>query len=293
MAAITSERSSVRQPRSRFRLPGNPLLYAGLIVVAFFIGFPLFIFASQSLMPNNEIVTVVPKLIPTNFTFEHYQTLFARDDLMLPRWLFNSLYTSTLTTLLTIAIAAPAAYSFARLEYPGRSLLFFILLITVMVPVQMTYIPNFLLMRDLKFLDSYNALIFPQIANVFAVFLLRQFFQSIPAELEEAARLDGASYFGVFLRIIIPLSVTAFTAMAIFVFLGNWNELVWALIVTNRLEMRTLPVGLSVLNGAYNTLDRGLVLSGAAFATIPVLILYVIFQRWIIKGITFTGMGGR
>lgn len=284
MAAI----SSVKQ-----RLPNNLGIYVFLILVSLLIGFPLFTLISQSLMPNNEILAIPPKLVAREPTLEHYETLFSREDLMLPQWLFNSVLVATATTLITVAISSPAAYAFARLRFPGRSLLFFLLLITVMVPVQMTYIPNFLLMRDLKFLDSYKALIFPSVANVFAVFLLRQFFQTIPAELEEAARLDGASYFGVFLRIIMPLSVTALVAMSIFVFLTSWNELVWALIVINRVEMRTLPVGLTVLNGAFNTLDRGLVLAGAAFASLPVLLVYIVFQRWIIKGITFTGMGGR
>lgn len=282
-----------RSHRTLDQIRNNLVMYIFLFIATLFIGLPLIILAAQSLMPNNEILDVPPKLISRNSSLDHYESLFNREDLMLPRWLYNSFFVSTSTTILTILIASPAAYAFARLRFPGRNILFFLLLITVMVPVQMTYIPNFILMRDLKFLDTHKALIFPSIANVFAVFLLRQFFMSIPRELEEAARLDGASYWGVFVRIVMPLSTTALVAMGIFVFLTNWNELVWPLIVVNRVEMRTLPVGLTVLNGAYNTLDRGLLMAAATFSTVPVLAVYILLQRWIIKGITFTGMGGR
>ena len=275
------------------RFIDNSILYIFLLVASLFIGLPLVVLAAQSLMPNTEILNLPPKLISSSSTLEHYRTLFERDDLMLPRWLYNSLYVSVATTLMTLVVASPAAYAFARLRFPLRTPLFFLLLLTVMVPVQMTYIPNFVLMRDLKWLDTHKALIYPNVANVFAVFLLRQFFMSIPRELEEAARLDGASYLTVFTRIIIPLSTNALVAMSIFVFLASWNELVWSLIVINRVEMRTLPAGLTVLNGAFTTTDRGLVMAGATVASIPVLMIYIVLQRWIIKGITFTGMGGR
>ncbi len=196
-------------------------------------------------------------------------------------------------TLVVTLICAPAAYAFARLKFPGNNFLFFLLLVTVMIPGQVTLIPNFLLMRDLKFLDTFNALIWPGAANVFAVFLLRQFFQQIPQELEEAAILDGASYWGRFWHVILPLSTNALTALAIFVFLGHYNDLFWPLIVTNSLNMRTLPVGLTILNFSYGELYRPTVLAGSVFASVPILIVYIIFQGRIIKGVTLTGMGGR
>lgn len=280
-------------PRRSWRLSDRWMLYVFLLVATLFIGLPLLTMLSQSFMQNRDIVNINPKLLPLAPTMEHYDTLFEREDLMLPRWLYNSLYVSTITTILTVIISAPAAYAFARLQFPLRTPLFFLLLITVMVPIQMTYIPNFILMRKLEYLDTHKALIYPAIANVFAVFLLRQFFISIPRELEEAARLDGAGYLATFTRIILPLSTNALLAMSIFVFLNSWNELVWSLIVLNRVEMRTLPVGLTVLNGAYATTDRGLIMAGATVATIPVLMIYIVLQRWIIKGVTFTGMGGR
>ncbi len=272
---------------------GKVLLYGFLIFMTLLIGFPLFQLLAQSLMHNNDILHYPPQLIAPDMTFENYQHLFASQDLMLPRWLFNSFLVSISVTVGVLIIASLASYAFARLHFPGRRILFFLFLATVTLPSQVTLIPNFLLMRDLHFLDNYNGLIWPGLANVFAVFLLRQFFADIPVELEEAAILDGASRWGVFIRIIVPLSTSALTALGILVFLNSWNDLFWPLIVTNSIEMRTLPVGLTVLNGNYGALDRGLVLAGATFATIPVLIVYIVFQRRIIKGITLTGMGGR
>jgi multiple sugar transport system permease protein len=290
--------SAIRRVNSWRNLPpgdrlARVLLYGFLIIMALVIGFPLFQLIAQSLMHNNDILHYPPNLIAPEMTIENYQHLFASQDLDLPRWLFNSFFVSTSITIGVLAISSMAAYTFARMRFPGRQILFFFFLATVTLPSQVTLIPNFLLMRYLHFLVNYYGLIWPGLANVFAVFLLRQFFADIPVELVEAAILDGASRWGVFIRIIIPLSASALTALGILVFLNAWNDLFWPLIVTNSVEMRTLPVGLTVLNGNYGALDRGIVLAGATFATIPVLIVYIIFQRRIIKGITLTGMGGR
>jgi multiple sugar transport system permease protein len=166
------------------------------------------------------------------------------------------------------------------------------ILFTLMVPGQVTLIPVFLLIRNLGWLDTYHALIWPGAASVFGVFLLRQFFLSIPKELEEAAIIDGAGRFRIYWQIVLPLSRAAMIALMIFTFLGSWNDLFWPLIVLNRLEMRTLPVGLTVLNGTY-TQERALIMAGAIIASAPVLIFYGIFQRRIIQGVMLTGMGGR
>src|SRR5690606_32653995 len=154
-------------------------------------------------------------------------------------------------------------------------------------------IPNYILMRDLKWIDTFNALIFPGAANVFGVFLLRQFFMQIPQELEEAAVLDGASYFSRFRHVILPLSTNALTALAIFVFLGHFNDLFWPIIVTSSLETRTLPVGLYILQQSYAGQYRPMILAGAVLSTLPILIVYIIFQRRIIRGVMLTGMAGR
>jgi multiple sugar transport system permease protein len=267
--------------------------YLLLLVIGVFVGLPLLAVVTVSFNHSGDILRFPPTLVPSEPTLDNYQKLFSQEDLQLPRWLFNSFLVSTSTTAAILVVCSMAAYAFARLRFPGRNALFFLFLITIMIPSQITLIPNFLLMRDLKFLSTYNALIWPGVANVFAVFLLRQFFLSIPKELEEAAVLDGATYWGIFLRIILPLSVSALTATGIFVFLANWNDLFWPLLVTSKTEMRTLPVGLTVLNGAFANTDRGLVLASATFGLVPVLIIYLIFQNRIIKGVTMTGLAGQ
>jgi multiple sugar transport system permease protein len=293
MATIVSSRPRAVSISVRNHLRERWLTYLFLAVMGLMIALPLVALVLESFTRSGEILRFPPTLIPAEFVPDNYNKLFGTGDLQLGRWLFNSFFVSTTATVAVVIVCSMAAYAFARLKFPGRNILFGIFLATIMVPQQITLIPNYLLMRDLKFLNSYNALIWPAVANVFAVFLLRQFFMAIPKELEEAAVLDGASYFGVFWHVIIPLSTTALTAMGIFVFLANWNDLLWPLLVAGRTEMRTLPVGLTVLNGAYAGTDRGLVLAGATFATIPVLIVYIIFQRNIIKGVTMTGLAGQ
>lgn len=263
-----------------------------LILGVFVIGFPFLWVVSQSFMSNTEIFDIPPRLIPRHPTLENYHAVFTRQDLQLGRWFINSVAVSSTVTILVLAVASTAAYAFARLRFPGRDIIFYAALATMMIPGQVTLIPIFLLMRDLKFLDTYHALIWPAGASVFGVFLLRQSFLTIPTELEEAAVLDGASRFGVYRHVVLPLSSSALVALGIFTFLGSWNDLFWPLIVLNRLEMRTLPVGLAILVGEYG-FERALGMAGATVALTPVLIFYTIFQRRIIEGVTLTGMGGR
>ena len=272
---------------------GNIGAYIVVILLSIFVVFPMLIAISQSFMTNQEVNRWPPQIIPTEPTLDSIKAVLTQQDLRLDLWLRNSLIAATGYTFAVLFLCTPAAYAFARLKFPGNKLLFGILLVTIMIPSQVTLIPNYLLMRDLHWLDTFNALIFPGAANVFGVFLLRQFFMQIPSELEEAAVLDGAGYFGRFWYVILPLSRNALTALAIFVFLGHYNDLFWPFIVTNSLETRTLPVGLTILNSSYAGQYRPMVLAGATLSTIPILIVYVIFQRQIIKGITLTGMGGR
>jgi multiple sugar transport system permease protein len=264
-----------------------------LVILAAFVLLPVLIAISQSFMTNQAVNRWPPQLIPTEPTLDNFHTVLTQQDLRLDLWLRNSLIAATGYTIAVLVICAPAAYAFAKLRFPGNKILFAFLLVTIMLPSQVTLIPNYLLMRDLRWLDTFNALIFPGAANVFGVFLLRQFFMQIPSDLEEAAVLDGAGYFGRFRHVILPLSTNALTALAIFVFLGHYNDLFWPFIVTNSLETRTLPVGLTILNSSYAGQYRPMVLSGAVLSTIPILIVYIIFQRRIIRGVMLTGMAGR
>jgi len=268
-------------------------VYVFLLVLSAFVLFPLVIAVSQSFMTNQEVNRWPPKIIPTEPTLEGYRTVLTQQDIRLDLWLRNSVIAATGYTAAVLLICAPAAYAFARLDFPGNKPLFAFLLVTIMIPGQVTLIPNYLLMRDLNWLDTFNALIFPGAANVFGVFLLRQFFMQVPKELEEAAVLDGAGYFRRFWHVILPLSTNALTALGIFVFLGHFNDLFWPIIVTSSLQTRTLPVGLSIIQSSYAGQYRPMILAGAVLSTLPVLIVYAIFQRRIIQGVTLTGMGGR
>jgi multiple sugar transport system permease protein len=267
--------------------------YTFLIILSLFVLMPLLIAVSQAFMTNQAVNQWPPQIIPSSLTVENFQTVLTQQDLRLDMWLRNSLFAATGYTLAVLVVCSPAAYAFARLKFPGNNILFALLLATIMIPSQVTLIPNYLLMRDLKWLDTFNALIFPGAANVFGVFLLRQFFMQLPQELEEAAVLDGASYFGRFWYVALPLSTNALVALAIFVFLGHYNDLFWPFIVSNSLETRTMPVGLTILNSSYAGQYRPMVLAGAVLSTIPILVIYVLFQRRIIKGVMLTGMAGR
>lgn len=267
--------------------------YAFLLVMAVWVLFPLTIAVSQSFMTNQEVNRWPPKVLPTDPTLEAYHTVLTQQDVRLDLWLRNSLISAVGYTIAVLVLCTPAAYAFARLRFPGNKILFAFILVTIMIPGQVTLIPNYLLLRDLKWLDTFNALIFPGAANVFGVFLLRQFFMQVPSELEEAAVLDGASYFQRFWNVILPLSTNALVALGIFVFLGQYNDLFWPIIVTSTLDTRTLPVGLSIIQSSYAGQYRPMILAGAVLSTLPILIVYIIFQRRIIQGVTLTGMGGR
>ena len=233
-----------------------------------------------------------PSLIFHSPSLDNYLKIIRRQDLMVPRWFLNSVLVSFSVVLCQLAAVCPAAYAFARLRFPGRNAIFMALLFTMMVPGQVTMIPVYTVIRNLKLLDDYLGLILPAVSNVFGVFLLKQFFESIPMELEEAALIDGASRPRTFLTIMLPQAKPGLIALAILNFLGNWNDLFWPMIVMNKLEMRTLPVGLTVLNGSYGN-ERALVLAGAFVAIFPAMIVYGVFQRRIVQGSMLTGLGGR
>jgi multiple sugar transport system permease protein len=272
--------------------PGRLIIPIVAYLIAALMALPIFWMVSQSLTPERDIYVWPLRLWPDNPTLENYVTLFyGRPDIPMARWYFNSFFVAFATTALVLLISSLAAYAYARLEFPGRDRLFYTLLATLMIPGAVTFIPVFLMLRDLRWLDTYMALTVPHASSVFAVFFLRQFFLTIPRELEEAAVIDGCSRLGVYWRIILPLSGSALAALAIFTFLGSWNDFLSPLVFTNALEMRTLPVGLTILNGEYWS-ERGLIMAGATISALPVLVVYAIFQNYIIKGISLTGLKG-
>jgi len=268
-------------------------VYVFLVIMAILILFPLVNTVSQSFMTNREVNVFPPRIFPIEPTIDSYVRVITQADVRLDLWLRNSMFAAAAYTIAVLSICSPAAYAFSRLSFPGKNVLFAILLVTIMIPGQVTLIPNFLLLRDLKWLDTFYALVLPGAANVFGLFLLRQFFMQIPRDIEEAVVLDGGGYYARFRHAILPLSTSVLAALSIFVFLGHYNDLFWPLIVTNTLETRTLPVGLSIIQSSYAGQFRPMILAGAVLSFIPILVVFILFQRHIIKGVVTTGMGGR
>lgn len=269
--------------------------YVLLAVVVALVLAPALWMLSTSIKPEREIITTQIRWIPQNFTVEHFQAIVQNYPMM--RWLFNSLFTATAATLLVLVLDSMAGYAFARMEFRGRGLLFMIVLSMLFVPIQITVVPLFILFSRLGLTDTYWALILPVGANVTGVFLMRQFFLSIPGELEEAARVDGASAFRVFWSVVLPLARPALTAVAIITFLSTWNSFFWPLIVTRSDSVRTLPVGiaqfLSLRAGmVQGQMSIGQSMAGAVFAALPPIIIFVILQRYFIEGISRTGIKG-
>ena len=230
--------------------------------------------------------------IPQPITITNFTHIFADKTLPIMRWFGNSLLVAMVGTMIVVFLSSLSGYAFARLEFPGKSMLFSLLIFSLMIPAAVTLIPAFLLLRDVKLLNTYHAIWWPAAATVTGIFLMRQHFYAIPKELEDAALVDGASRFRIYWQICLPLVRGALVALSIFTFLGMWNDLFWPLIVLSDREVLTLPIGLLVLQqGSY--IQRGLAFAGAFIATVPVLLFYAIYQRKIIAGITTTGMAGQ
>lgn len=275
---------------------GNQLLLYVIAILASIVVLIPFLWAvSQSLTPESQIFSGNIQLIPAHPTFNNYITLFFNEpDVHIARWFFNSIFVSTVVTALTLLVDSMAAFALARLRFPGRNVVFFVFISTLLIPSQVTFIPVYVEMQKLGFLDSYNALIWPYLAGAFGVFLLRQFFQTIPRELEEAAVIDGARTFTIYWRIVLPLTRAALAAVGILTFTAVWNDLFWPLVVINSETLRTLPVGLTILNGEYGgTPGPALIMASAVVVFVPVLVVYTIFQRSIVEGISLTGIAGR
>ncbi|GIK72995.1 MAG: sugar ABC transporter permease [Chloroflexota bacterium] len=251
----------------------------------------LYMFSMAFTLEANQLKFPI-EWIPNPVTFSNFTKIFVDPQLPIVRWFTNSLIIATVGTGIIVFLSSLSGYAFARLEFPGKNLLFSLLLFSLMIPAAVTLIPAFLLLRDLKLLNTYHAIWWPAAASVTGIFLMRQHFYSIPVELEDAARVDGANRFRIYWQICLPLVRGAMVALFIFAFLGLWNDLFWPLIVLSERAALTLPVGLLVIQqGSY--IQRGLAFAGAFIASVPVLVFYAFFQRKIIAGITTAGLAGR
>lgn len=286
-ASVPAERVSGGQAGAR--LVSRIVLYAVLVFFALFFLLPLVWMFVTAIKPFEE--WVMPNWIPNNPTFENFRSIFADPTLPAPRWFVNSLGIATVFTALTLIIDSLAGYAYARMEFPGRNLLFGLLLATLVMPGLMFLIPNYLTINRLGWLNRYQGVMAPGLAGVFGVFFMRQFFQGIPKELEEASRIDGAGTWTTFYRVVLPLAKGALATLAVITFMASWNDFLWPLLVLNDRTMQTLPVGLATIQGQY-TFDYGKLMAGAAVTALPVLILYMFLQRYIVQSVAMTGLKG-
>lgn len=227
--------------------------------------------------------------IPMSFVWENY--VKAWKVVPFARFYFNSVFVAVVTTFGQVATSSMAAYAFSRLNFPGREKLFTSYLATMMIPGAVTMIPVFILLRMLGWIDSYKALILPGIFTAYGTFMLRQFFLTLPKDLEDAAMIDGCSYAGIFWRIILPLSKPALATLTTFTFMGTWMNFMWPLIVVNSQELFTLPVGLAYFQSLHTT-DWTLLMAGSLMMLLPILIVFIFCQRFFVEGIKLTGIKG-
>jgi len=244
---------------------------------------------STSLKNDRQAYIFPPEWVPDPIMWSNYSTTW--QALPFDLFLINSVLVAVFVTLGQLFTCSLGAFAFARLHFPGRDQLFFLYLATIMVPFQVIMIPLFILVRELKWIDSYAGLIIPLIFSAYGTFLLRQFFKTIPNELEDAAKIDGCSYFRIYWNIMLPLSKPALATLGVFVFLWSWNNFLWPLLIVNTLEMKTLPLGLAYFLGQY-TVYWNLLMVGATIALVPVLVVFFFAQRYFIEGITLTGLKG-
>lgn len=259
-----------------------------LLPGAFLSAMPFLWMVTTSLKPPGKLYEG-PLFFPVHFAWENYVKVWHFAPF--PRFFLNSAIMAFSITLTHLFFSAMAGYAFARLRFPGRNALFFLVLGTMMIPSSVTLIPSFLLVRRLGWVDTYEALIIPRAVSAFAIFLFRQFFLSLPRELEEAAVIDGAGHFTIFLKIVLPLSTPVLATNAIFSFLFAWNDFLWPLIVTNSTEMRTIQVGLAVFQGQYGVFWT-LLMAATTIAILPAIFAFLLAQRRFIEGIITTGLKG-
>ena len=278
--------------RGRGRGPGRVLFYLVLILLALVFILPLLWMISTSFKTASDAVSQPLGWIPTPFTSEAYKPLASTtSQTPVILWFLNSLAAATINTVLILVTASMAAYAFARMDFPGKKFLFGLIVGTIFIPGFILLIPNFLIVSDLGWLDSLWAIAIPSAGGAFGVFFLRQIFLSLPREIEEAAWLDGANQFQIFLRIALPLVRPGLATLAVLSFLTNWNDLIWPVYVLFSPNKFTLPPGLSILQGAYS-INYPVVMAGAVVASVPVIILFVFSQRYVIASVARSGLKG-
>lgn len=267
--------------------PGRLLLHLVLIAFGILALIPFVWMVATSLKGPTEVFSPTPNLIPKAWRWANYVEAF--EQVAFARFYFNSVLVTSLRVVGQVIFAAAAGYAFARLHFPGRDLLFFAILAVMMVPGQVTLVPNYVLLRDLGWLNSYQGLIIPSLFSAFGTFLMRQYFKSLPQELLDAAAIDGCNPLQTFALIALPLARSVLVAFGVLVTLWSWNDFLWPLIITKSADMQLLSVGIAYFQGQFVS-NYAVMMAAATLSTIPMVILFVFAQRFLIEGITMSGL---
>jgi multiple sugar transport system permease protein len=283
MTAMSSRAPARRRDRTA-RAALYAVLAAGLLVV---VG-PFLWMLLSSVKPEAEIRRIPPTWLPETVTLEHYRELFTRLDF--PTFFGNSVIVAVLVTLGNLVFCSALGYALAKLRFPGRKLLFTVVLGMLMVPAMVLFVPQFVLVSNMGLVNTYAGLVLPYLAGPFGVFLMRQYLLAIPDELIEAARVDGAGEFRIFWRVVLPLCRPALATLGILTFLASWNNFLWPLVVATTEDKYTLPVALALYSVGQNRINFGLLLAGAVVVVLPILLVFLFLQRHFLRGIATTGL---
>ena len=271
------------------KISRNIVGHIALIFIAIVMLYPFFSLINLSFVPNGEIFNQSGKLLYYPLTSENFSNVFQK----IPVWKYfaNSLFVALVMTFGQVIFSAFAGYAFARLNFKFRDGLFLIILITMLVPPQVNIIPLFFLMRQLHWINTYQALIVPGLFGGFGIFMMRQYFLGLPKDLEESAKIDGCNIFQMFYKIVFPLALPAVATLAIFTFVSCWNSFLWPLIVTNTDSMRTLPVGLAIFKGSFREITLwGDLLACSTICTIPTIVVFLLGRKYFINDILQGGV---
>ncbi len=282
------------RPVSGYRVQefvNRAMIYLTLSLVTLIVVIPLVWMFSTSFKLKSQLFTKEIYWIPKQVTLENYQKILNNPSTPIGRWFMNSLFVASVTTVLKLVIDSLAGYAYARLDFPGRKQIFGLLIATLFLPGVMFLVPNFVTVAKLGMLNKFSGVIIPALASVFGVYFMRQFFESLPKELEEAAEIDGANRLQIFYLVALPLAKPALATLAVIEFLASWNDFLWALLVLKDRAVQTLQPGLRTLQGAY-TSEYGLMMAGAVIVAVPVLVLYIFLQRFIVQSVATTGLKG-
>ena len=295
--ATQTQSTQVPQPRRVLHRPiwvylGEALIWVFLIVMAIIEFAPVSWIFSTSLRNPSESFNLPPDFWPTAFHWENYWTVITSPQLNFLGFFGNSLKIALVVTALQLLTCSMAGFSFARLRYPGRDFLFFLFLSSLMVPATVILIPTFILIKSLNLIDTHWALILPATTSAFGVFLMRQAFMTIPGELLDAAKIDGASYFRTFWQVLLPLVGPGLSALGIFTFLASWNNFLGPMLFLRTWDNYTFPIAIVLLRGYMGTGNRAHVLAGVMISIFPVLLFFLLAQRFVIRGIAVTGLKG-